>query len=93
MSPQERLTAAKWVYAEMAVALREAAGRLRAGSNDPKEDTARAQALGVFFKQLQQIHDLEGSLGKLGKDGSTALDLGAARDEIRTRLARLRERS
>lgn len=51
------------------------------------------ELLGSYQKQLKAVLDLEGSLDTSSTtEGGRAIDLDAARNEIRERLARLRER-
>lgn len=62
----------------------------------PKTDLAARrwiELLGSYQRHLKAVLDLEGSFDtRSTREGGGAIDLDAARNEIRERLARLRER-
>lgn len=82
---KRRLEEARALYRDLTVALRAQADAPLTGKPD---EVLKLSA--THLKQLQTMQELEGRLGLLGKDGTTALDLGAARREIRERLSKLR---
>lgn len=93
LSPEkDTLRSARFVYRRLARGLEVFIERLEAGVGS--EDTAGNQKamIAAHFKHLQQVVDLEVALGKrdTGNEaaGITALDLNAARREIRDRLSR-----
>ncbi len=84
---EDTLRSARFVYKRLARGLQVLVERLEAGlgAEDP---TAMQKQLNGHYKTLQQIVDMELALGKREKQsgGETALDLDAARREIRDRL-------
>ncbi|MBL4807905.1 MAG: hypothetical protein JKY31_11580 [Rhodobacteraceae bacterium] len=89
---KDALRSARFVYRRLMRGLETFIERLEAGLGS--EDTAAKQKdmIASHFKTLQQIIDLEVALGKRdtsdGAAGFTALDLDAARGEIRDRLSK-----
>jgi hypothetical protein len=88
---RDRVTQSLDLYRDLSVALGERIARLRADLNDDADCKQSLDAIKAHQRVLQYVLDLEGGLEKRKKawiDGScTELDLGAARDEIRARLA------
>ncbi|MEM9269294.1 MAG: hypothetical protein AAGA78_10205 [Pseudomonadota bacterium] len=82
---KRRLEDARALYRDLTNALRAQAAAASTGKPD---EVLKLSA--THLKQLQTMQELEGRLGILGKDGTVALDLGAARREIRERLSKLR---
>ena len=90
---QARLDEARMVYGQIFRALQVSLKKLEAGDDSPTEVRNRSDLFRSHLRQLQTVFELEGSLEKLGQGHFvTRLDLDAARDEIRERLARIRER-
>jgi len=89
---RSRLDKARLVYCEIFRALQESLATLRDGEDSTTEARSREGLLKSHLKQLQTVFDIEGSLEEFGhRQTVTRLDLDAARDEIRQRLARIRE--
>ncbi|MEO1551994.1 MAG: hypothetical protein AAFR93_16455 [Pseudomonadota bacterium] len=82
-----RLEEARTLYRELTDLMRAQVDAVRKGKSEEV-----LKLTGTHLKQLQTMQELEGRLGILGKDGTVALDLDAARREIRERLLRLRGR-
>jgi len=89
----ERLENARAVYARIFRALQVSLGKLEADEDTVGEARNRQDLYRQHLRQLQAVFEIEGSLGTIGISAGVArIDLDAARDEIRGRLARIRER-
>jgi hypothetical protein len=88
---RDRLVQSLDLYRDLSVALGERIARLRADPSDDANCKESLDAIKAHQRALQTVIDLEGSLEKRRQawvDGTcTELDLGAAREEIRAKLA------
>lgn len=84
---EDTLRSATFVYKRLARGLQKLVERLEGGL-DAEDPTSIQKQLSGHYKTLQQIVDMELALGKREKHsgGASALDLDAARCEIRDRL-------
>ena len=88
----ERLKNARAVYARIFRALQASLGRLEADEDTVAEARHRQDLYRQHLRQLQTVFEIEGSIGTFGiSAGAARIDLDAARDEIRERLARIRD--
>ncbi|MSU88995.1 hypothetical protein GE300_05065 [Rhodobacteraceae bacterium 2CG4] len=88
-----RLGAARAVYGRIFRALQDSLSRLESGEETAAEARHRQDLFRAHIKQLQSVFEIEGSIDTLGNTiAAGRIDLEAARNEIRDRLARLRER-
>lgn len=89
---QARLESARAVYASIFRALQTSLARLESAEDTPGDARHRQELYRAHLKQLQHVFEIEGALDTYGSKGAPgALDLDAARSEIRERLARIRE--
>ncbi|MEM8786755.1 MAG: hypothetical protein AAGE76_00680 [Pseudomonadota bacterium] len=88
----ERLEQARAVYGALFRALRASLDKLEAGDESVGDAKHRQDLYRAHLRQFQQVFEIEGSLGTGSTQGAGAIDLDAARDEIRQRLARIRDR-
>ena len=87
----DRLAKARAVYAHIFRALQASLAKLEADEDTAAEARNRQELYRQHLKQLQAVFEIEGSLGTFGiSAGAARIDLDAARDEIRERLARIR---
>lgn len=88
------LDEARVVVTRLVATLKTALQDVQAGRINDTSVRRRIQLLASYQTQLKAVLDLEGYLDTgIEKEHGGSLDLSAARDEIRERLARIRERS
>ncbi|QHQ34548.1 hypothetical protein [Algicella marina] len=84
---------ARGVLADIIRTLQATLADLPGGHETDLAARRRVELLSSYQRQLKAVLDLEGSLDTSSqKEAGGAIDLDAARSEIRERLARLRER-
>lgn len=87
----QRLAKARAVYERIFRALQASLDQLESGGDNKEAARERSALFNAHLKQFQSVFEIEGSLGKFGTSAGTArIDLDAARNEIRERLARIR---
>lgn len=89
-----QLARARAVYRAIFAALNASVEKLEAGEDTGQEARFRQDLYRAHVKQLQAVFEIERSLEDMAQPSVAAgrIDLAAARNEIRERLARARER-